>query len=253
MKNTKLVKKIEKVKDSMRNNPDKALKLLRQIRLENIDNEDLYKIIIITAEALYNVDMFNEAISSFKKALDLPVSKKDYAKSFHKIGCCYFEKEEYTLAIEYLKKALDHRPDEEDKEDIYFWIALSYQFIEDFEMAVEFWKKRLDMLMSSGEDLNVYDDYTRERIATTYTELSASYWKLNNDQKSEECFQKSIEVPNIKDNERSNSFAVKAFRHFSRQQWKDAAECYTKAAELTASDDEREHYLNSANKCKENL
>ena len=86
-------------------------------------------------------------------------------------------------------------------------------------------------------------------IESSYASLCFTYWKLNDENKSDHYFQKLISLKDANPHELGRVYLCKAHRFYEKRQWKDALEYYNKAVSFMNNGEDKQHYQKYIDDC----
>ena len=125
-------------------------------------NQLLYQSYYWKGEAYYNLNMFDDALSSYSKI------KKSasplYGKSVYSQAYCYLKKQSFSDAIKFFKKSIQFNKEQSITYDIYVRMGDSYFAINKYELSVDYYNKAMNI---SG----IEDDYAAYKKSTSYVLL----------------------------------------------------------------------------------
>jgi len=249
MKNIALVDILEKAGAIMYDNPEEALKMISGIKAKELNPEDFYKLTMMKADIFYHRNKFNQAIRYYKKALVILVQNRNEAECYCHIGGCYYEKSQYSLALSYYKKALSlaEKKDRKTLGEIYHGLAVTYIDIGKYDEALEYYMKIIDLYR------NYETEFEKQQFENAISSVASCYWKLGNEEKSEEYFQEVISIPNITPWILAITYAHKAHRLLENSQWSEALQCYKKAISLTDCEENKKSWRKYIKICEKQL
>lgn len=248
MRNVELLNKLKRIQEIMYDKPDEAMRILRRIRIRDIDLEDFYEFTVLVADMLYYDSQFDRAIGFYKKALGISVKNKNEAKCYYRIGCSYYEKGIYSKAIKNLEKALKVTSDKKAIQKIYLWLALAYKDSRSFNNAIKILKKLINLFKEQKDSIEM-----REGLANAYVDMSICYWRLHDHARSEDYFNRVVNMSKVNLHILAWAYAIKAHRLFEDQNWKEAAEYYEKAIGITDSEENKRDWQENLDYCEEML
>jgi signal transduction histidine kinase len=137
-------------------------------------------------------DKFDDAITNFKKALDLFIQQKDLAKQakiYFDLGICYDESGKAQSAFSYLDKAIDIAGQAKDGNLVSMVndrTGEAWFHLKDYSKALAYYQKSIDSKFTSNWEL----DFAYSGLAQTYYELGNYKNAITNAQKSLSIAQK---------------------------------------------------------------
>lgn len=251
MKNYKLVQQIKRLKDLLCEDPEKALDRLKELpdinNVKEVDDEDRYEITMILGDANYYNYRFKHAINYFEKALKNSACKDKFT-CYYRLGDCYFEIDGYKTSVDFYKRALSK--DNIDKKilgQIYHGLVMDYINMHNFRSAISYANKMIRLYKNFKTELQ------QELYQSAFSLIATCYWKMGDNKKSEEYFQKTIALPNISSWILAHTYANKAHRLFENKKWEEAIENYKQAISITDSEENKKNWQRYVKLCEKEL
>lgn len=247
-----LIDKLYKIEEIAAVSLNEVAKLAEEIELkkDELDVEDLYNMYITIADAYYYRDHSDEAMDIYTRALKVPAKGKDEARCYCHIAGSFEDKGDYNLAIENCNKVLSMGERNIDKATLgktYDTLARAFSGMEKYKEAIRYYQKVSNVFAIPKTT------FEKEMYEHAICNIATYYWKVGDNRRSEEYFQKVVDLPDITPSILASAYAIKAHRLYEKRKWAEALECYKKAIALTDNRENKMYWQKYADLCVNEL
>ncbi len=243
-----IMKKIEEIKEyGYKHDSKKVMELFNSLNVNDIPPEGKYELLMLVADVLYYDDNCDRAIKCYKRIIELDLPGTDRAKCYHHIGFCYLDKENYEEAIRYLKSALKYTNDRNQFDHIYTSLGLAYKDGGYYREAIEIYEKQIELLSPT------MNQNEKEDIEYAYHSIAICYWKLEQEEKADEYFNKLINMPNPSKKNLGRAHGILGHRFYEKEKWDEALKNYKIAKKYAKSKEDKVHWQKYIDYCKEQM
>lgn len=230
--------------------PDKALNMLRKIKVNKSDKKNTYIQYLLMAKAFYYNAKYSKAIKYYEKILNKNYcDSKDLVDIYLNLGDCYFEKDRFREAIKIYQKVLKLEASLglTDSAKIYDSLALNYLNIKKYKDAIFYYEKITNLLNFSDDEFKNY------LYCGAISRLLTCYWKLGDDKKAEEYFDKVLKLRNVSTSILASTYANNGHRLFEKKNWSAALRNYVLAMDNYETEESKDFLQTYVDVCRRNI